>query len=85
MNLHNTRCLRRDWERDYTRSQKILLISNLFFLFSGFYGKSGEFDKNREKRRQHIKSGDSRSMVGVVLFCRVLSVLSEARAYFLNV
>ena len=55
----------RDWERDNARrkcntSEKILKISS-FSLFSEFYDKSGEFDKNRESGRQHIKSGDSRS------------------------
>ena len=44
----------RDWERDNARrkcntSEKILKISS-FSLFSEFYDKSGEFDKNRERR-----------------------------------
>ena len=30
-------------------------------MFSEFYDKLGEFDKNRESGRQHIKSGDSQS------------------------
>ena len=33
---------------------------NIFPLSSEFYDKSGEPDKNRDNKRQHIKSGDSR-------------------------
>lgn len=33
---------------------------NISPLSSEFYDKSGEPDKNRDNKRQHIKSGDSR-------------------------
>ena len=65
MSLHNTR-----WEnakklynarRKCNTSQKILKVSS-FPLFSEFYDKSEEFDKDRENARQQIKTGDSISI-----------------------
>ena len=43
------------------RSQKILKISNFFLVFR-IYNKSGEFDKNRESRREDNKSGGLESL-----------------------
>ena len=42
------------------RDRKKYYRSAIFFLVFSIYGKSGEFDKNRESRRKYIKSGDSR-------------------------
>ena len=45
----------------YTQIAKNSQDKQFFSLFSEFHDKSGESDKNWESRRQHIKSGDSRS------------------------